>query len=199
MTYQEVILLVVDFQKNSEITQQPPMAVDRSLLKKASSYLKFPKNKHMRVVPIETSSRLILGKLRHFGMSVDIAINENALNTCWTRFVIVKELAHLIMSKNGEGITGNMEQLVANILQSRISGADDIEHENFAIDFAIEYLMPYEISQPLLKDATKTDLEIAELFKLPEVAIQIWRESDNIKERDEAYNTAMTHHSTIQS
>ncbi len=194
MTYTEVVLLVVDFMKSNDLYPKNPMPVDNTLIKEVAVYLNFPKGKRIRVVPIDTSNKLILGYLRHFKKDVDIAINDDALNPCWKRFVIAKELSHLIMSKNGEGITSDIEELVSNIMQLSFGVTDDIEHEDFAIFMAIEYLMPYKISQDMLKDKSLSSYEIASRFGIPEVAVKTWRDEGNLKERDEAYTLANEEH-----
>lgn len=86
--------------------------MDTELMQAVGKYLGFTNGKYIKIVPIDTSNKLILGKLRHFNKGVDIGINDFALNTCWKRFVITKELSHLIMSRNGEGITENIEALI---------------------------------------------------------------------------------------
>lgn len=197
MTYDEVVLLVVDFMDKNTLYPTSPMPADDKLIKEIGTYLGFSKGKRIRVVPIDTSNKLILGYLRHYIGNVDIAINDSALNSCWKRFVITKELSHLIMSKNGEGVTSNIEELISNIMQLSFGVTDDIEHENFAIYMAIEYLMPYKISQDMLKDKDLSSLTIATRFGIPEVAVKAWRDKDHLEDRDKAYALANEKHEVI--
>lgn len=196
MTYQEIVILVIDFMKNSNLTEEKFMPADEKLIKEVGQYLGFNVGKYIKVVPVETSNRLILGYFRHFKHGAEIGINRDALNDCWRRFVITKELSHLIMSKSGEGITQNMEDLVNGLFQMNFGLSDDIDHENLALLLASEYLMPYGISQPMLKTDPKElpDLEIAKIFGVPEGVIKAYRKEDHLADRDEAYKDIYTLH-----
>jgi Zn-dependent peptidase ImmA (M78 family) len=173
------------------------MPSENDLLTEIGKYLNFSAGKYIRVVPIDTSNKLILGKLRHFKEGVQIGINEPALNKCWKRFVIVKELSHLLMSKNNEGITQDIEDLVNGLFQMSFGLSDDIDHEHLALLMASEYLMPYRISQDLLKDSSLSSLDIAKQFSVPEVVVKGYRSLEHIEERDEAYKDMYIEHDKI--
>ena len=197
MTYQNIVTLVIDFVKSRKIAETANMPSEKDLLREVGGYLNFSSGKYIRVVPIDTSNKLILGKLRHFREGVQIGINEPALNNCWKRFVIVKELSHLLMSKSNEGITQDIEELVNGLFQMSFGLSDDIDHEHLALLMASEYLMPYRISQSLLKDDNLSTLDIAKQFSVPEVVVKGYRSLEHIKERDEAYKDMYIEHGII--
>ena len=195
MKYNEVVLLIVDFMKNNNIKEDYPMPVNEVLIREMGNYLGYTKGKSIRVVPIDTSNNLILGKLRHFTNRVDIAINEK-LNNCWKRFVITKELSHLLMSKNSEGITENMETLIDGLFSHSFGTSDDISHEKLALYMAFEYLMPYNISKDIL-NSDKSDLEIARLFSIPENVVKAFRNKEFLNKREDSYKIAFEKHPII--
>jgi len=197
LTYQNIVNLVIDFIDVSDIEEIEYMLVDNSLLKNIGLYLNFPKNKFIKVIPIDTSNKLILGKLRHFKNGVQVGVNDFALNTCWKRFVIVKELSHLIMSKDNEGITQNIEILVNGLFQMSFGLSDDIDHEQLALFMASEYLMPYRISQDMIKNRDISTLSIAKKFGVPEVVVAGYRTPEHIKIRDKAYQDMFENHEKI--
>ena len=196
MKYDEVVLLVIDFMKYNNINERFPMPVDNILIREIGKYLGYNDGKYIKVVPIDTSNKLILGKLRHFRNGVDVAINEN-LNNCWKRLIITKELSHLVMSKNNEGITENIEILIDGLFKNSFGISDDIDHESLALYMAVEYLMPYNISQIILEDITKFDLDIAEMFAIPESVVKIYRNDEFLKMRKNSYAVAFEEHKKI--
>lgn len=194
MTYQDIVVLLNHFITEQEINLTQPMLVDESLITHVGRYLSFSAGKHITVVPIETSNRIILGKLRHFEGGVEILLNE-VLNPCWTRFVLAKEIFHLIMSKDGEGITKDIDKLVEGLYNVSFGFSDDVDHELLAILFAADYILPYDLTQEKLKNASILSSEIAEEFKAPKNVVTLLR--SHIKMRDDAYKDMKIEHELI--
>lgn len=195
MTYQDIVVILKDFIKFKNITTSAPIPADESLMRNIGEYLSFSSGKFIEVLPIETSSRLILGKLRHFEYSVQVLVNQDALNICWTRYVIVKELAHLIMSKNSDGITEDIDKLIDGLFSASFGFSDDLDHELLAVLFAADYLLPYETTQEKLKDLSISSDDIANEFKVPKRIVNLLRAHHKL--RDDAYKDLDIVHNII--
>lgn len=182
MTLDHVAVLVADFYDKTKIDKTAfPLPVDTDFIKKLGHYLGI-KNKFIQVIPIpHLNNKIIYGKIRNFEDHVDIAI-AYSLNHCWRRFVICKELSHLILSgKDEEGITKCPKDLIDGLFASSYGILEaDVQHEHFAAFFAVEYLMPFEETKNILDDKSVLDTEIAEQYKVPLSIIEHLR-TDSVK------------------
>ncbi|GEM_PF-3518172 len=169
------------------VVVKTPMSIDEDLIRQIGTYLNFKKGKYIAVLPIDTSNKLILGKLRHFSTHVEVLFNDTALNQCWRRYIIVKELFHLLMSKDDEGITEDIDKLVDGLFNASFGFSDDIDHEYLAVLFAADFLLPYSLTQDKIKDPKITAAQIAEEFLAPKNIVDLLRIPKHIILRDEAY------------
>ncbi|MFY9141489.1 ImmA/IrrE family metallo-endopeptidase [Sulfuricurvum sp.] len=187
MRYQDIVTILRDFTFSQGVNVKAPMDINEELIRKIGTYLNFNNGKYISVLPIESSSRLILGKLRHFSTHVEVLFNDTALNPCWRRYIIVKELFHLLMSKNDEGITEDIDKLVDGLFNASFGFADDIDHEYLAVLFAADFLLPYDLTQAKIKNPNITATQIAEDFKAPKNLVDLLSMPKHIIMRDEAY------------
>lgn len=197
MRYQDIVTVLNDFLKAQGVEIKTPMSIDEDLIRNIGTYLNFQSGKYITVLPIDTSNRLILGKLRHFSTHVEVLFNESALNPCWTRYIIVKELFHLLMSKNDEGITEDIDKLVDGLFNASFGFSDDIDHEYLAVLFAADFLLPYSLTQDKIKDPSITSAQIAEEFKAPKNIVDLLSIPKHIASRDEAYKDLDIEHEII--
>ena len=130
---------------------------------------------------------MISGYIRRYTNKIDIGVREN-LNTCWTRFVTCKELSHILMGHNGDGVTTNPRELISGLYSALLFGkSDELDHEHLAQICAAELMMPYEISQSLLEDKFTTSPDIAHKFKIPLSIVQAYRNNSILQERKNIY------------
>jgi hypothetical protein len=104
------------------------------------------------------------------------------LNFCWRRFAVTKELAHIAFDKDAEWTTDYAALAQQLITQTAFSdGATSFRRSEDICTFgAMELLMPWGIRWQLesLRDAAKTDYEIALLCKVPEPFVNIMLRSE---------------------
>ena len=102
---------------------------------------------------------------------------STSLNCCWARWVICKELAHLLIDTKDEHFTKDPK----NLVQELVSGLA-IPHENHQVNSeylamiaAIEMMFPwkYREDMKLLMLGGKTDYEITFSFKAPESFVNL--------------------------
>ena len=104
---------------------------------------------------------------------------SSELNTCWERFVVTKELCHLMLDAD-EDYTKDVEELVkclvsCNILEGEPKPA---ERSEFMCSFAAaELLAPIKIRRDLYENEYRnnnlTTMQIADIFKIPGHYIEI--------------------------
>lgn len=190
-------MILNDFIDKQGVNVKAPMDIDEGLIRKIGIYLNLQKGKYITVLPIETSNKLILGKLRHFSTHVEVLFNDSMLNPCWRRYIIVKELFHLLMSKDDEGITKDIDKLVDGLFNASFGFSDDIDHEYLAVLFAADFLLPYSLTQEKIKDASITSAQIADEFKAPKNIVDLLSMPKHITLRDEAYRDLEIEHEII--
>jgi Zn-dependent peptidase ImmA (M78 family) len=197
LRYQDTVTILNDFIKTQGVVIKTPMSIDEELIRQIGTYLNFQKGKYIAVLPIETSNKLILGKLRHFSTHVEVLFNDTALNPCWRRYIIAKELFHLLMSKDNEGITEDIDKLVDGLFNATYGYSDDIDHELLAVLFAADFLLPYSLTQDKIKDPLITSAQIAEEFKAPKNIVDLLSIDKHIILRDDAYKDLDIEHEII--
>jgi Zn-dependent peptidase ImmA (M78 family) len=95
-----------------------------------------------------------------------------SMNTCWKRFVICKEMSHLLIDTESKHFTYNPMELV----QQLITGApsltldDRLASEHLAVISAIEILLPFQLRGRLkeMLSSGNNDRHIAQEFRVPE-------------------------------
>jgi Zn-dependent peptidase ImmA (M78 family) len=194
-----VAVLVTDFFTKTGIsTTNFPIQIDEQFIQQLGKYLQI-KNKYIQVVTIPRLNKdVIYGKIRDFEDHVDIAI-AYSLNHCWQRFVICKELAHLILSNNEKkGITRCPKELIDGLFASNYGIMEaDVKHEHFAAFFAVECLMPYNETKEDLDNILIHNTDIAEKYKVPLEIIEHLK-TDRVKEeRKKLFEN--TYEETIQT
>ena len=104
------------------------------------------------------------------------------LNRCWRRFAVCKELAHVAFDGTAEWTTDYAalaQQLIADAPFAE--GASSFKRsEDLCTLGAMELLMPWEIRSELeaLRDAGRTDYEIALICKVPEQYVNFMLRSE---------------------
>ena len=165
-----------------------PVKIDYDFTRMVGNFCELKKTT-IRVVDIRTSTKIIYGYIRVFQNKIDIGINEN-LNYCWTRFVTCKELSHILLGNNGNGRTTNPKILINGLYEKLVFGnKTELDHEHFAVFCAAEIMMPYIISQPMLKNNTITSIDIAKKFMLPLYIVQVYRNPTFLEEREKIYSS----------
>jgi Zn-dependent peptidase ImmA (M78 family) len=111
---------------------------------------------------------------------IDIYYNPT-LNTCWRRFIIAKELSHLILGDKNHNFTGTISSIEAifNKLQRKqFTNENDnnaIAVEMMAYYTAIEFLLPWHPNYGMKAvDMYKQGMsyyDIADEFKIPELIV----------------------------
>lgn len=93
-------------------------------------------------------------------------------NHCWRRFVMCKEMAHIILDTNPEQRTTNVESHIQGLISEmpNISHNKALDSEYDAMILALEILMPWPLRKSLysMKDEGATDMDIAKLCLVPE-------------------------------
>jgi Zn-dependent peptidase ImmA (M78 family) len=113
-----------------------------------------------------------------------ILFAEN-LNACHARFVVFKELAHLLLDhdehfKASTAFSENIDVFEAFLKFEVERFSTPLESERMAVLFAIEMIIPWPCRKIFddMCDADKSDHDIAEAFKIPEKFVTKFRESD---------------------
>jgi len=109
-------------------------------------------------------------------------IYSQSMNTCWRRFVVCKELAHLLIDTDAEHFTQNPVSLVQELINDvPVMRTDhDINSERLAMIAAIEMLLPWCLRGRLTEMAEEglSDLQIAQEFRVPEKIVNLMLRSD---------------------
>ena len=186
---EKAIKIVTNFQRVSGMDiDKIPIEIDYNFVKDIGNFCKLKKTV-IRIVDIETSERRLFGYIRIYKHKIDIGIN-NDLNRCWTRFVTCKELSHILLSDDKNGYTKDPKNLIDGLyLKLFLDGGGDLTHEHLATVCATEILMPYQLSQPMLKDSYITSIDIAQKFMIPLYIVHIYRKEEFMKMREEIYSS----------
>ena len=122
----------------------------------------------------------IKGTLNRYKSHADIFFSDKE-TFCWQRYIVAKELAHLLIDTPAEYTvrpSSLMEQLVSGIplwLLRRDHSQDDaaFDSEMTAMVAGIEMLLPWEHRPHFQKcfEQGKDNLEIAEEFKVPKYVV----------------------------
>lgn len=138
---------------------------------------------------LEYSHRYIFGRMQRYPSNADIFVSSK-LSTCWKRYVAAKELSHLILDTKPTSMTLDTDRTVEWMTRKGMPlGVNDaLDSEHTAAHFAAELLLPYELSQPLLRDKNLSPMHIATQFRVPLRIVQsMIREDGYLDSRDRAY------------
>lgn len=137
---------------------------------------------------IDYRQKHILGRFQMYADEACVMVS-NEMNNCWTRYVVAKELSHLIVDKARESMTTDINKTITWMLSQGMSpnihAALDSEH--IAAQFAAEILIPYAVSREMLH-SDQTSYEIASCFGVPERMIDTLRDPEYAALRDKAYS-----------
>jgi Zn-dependent peptidase ImmA (M78 family) len=142
--------------------------------------------------PIETLNKgwghaSLAGLLLRYPDEAQILYSVN-LNLCWARFVICKELAHLVIDTDAKHFTHDPQGLVQQLIigAPTLNSTDPVRSEQLAAFAAVEMLLPWSVRPCIrkMKDEKATDLEIAQRFSVPQQVVNYlvntayWDESE---------------------
>lgn len=100
-----------------------------------------------------------------------------SLNSCWSRFVVCKELAHLLIDSEVKHFTKDPMLLVQELISKLPSTKfdHDMNSEHLAMMAAIEMLLPWGLRGEMdqMAAAKKSDYEIALKFRAPEAFVNL--------------------------
>jgi Zn-dependent peptidase ImmA (M78 family) len=108
-----------------------------------------------------------------------------SLNVCWSRFVVCKELAHLLLDTETKHFTKNPVALVQGLVTQVpiLKPENDLVSESIALYCAIEILLPWHLRASMneMMKAGKSDYEIAVHFRAPENIVNLMLKSPYAK------------------
>lgn len=147
---------------------------DKGLIEVVASFIK----KEITVSEFDNDlGPSIWGMVVEFDDRAEIHVNRT-LNFCWRRFVVAKELIHLLLNKaNSQYRTSGadeIENLVIGLVTDSPALTMPLSSEFLAYIGAMELLMPQELAQNIfpLADGARP-LEVAHNFKCPEQVIVV--------------------------
>lgn len=110
------------------------------------------------------------------------------LNVCWTRMVVVKEMCHCILDRNGYRATTTDQVLtlskaltLKDEFQASVSKSLPFFNDEVAINAALEILCPIQYRRPLFEAYSKRDISdmgLAEKFRIPKMFIPMVFDAD---------------------
>jgi hypothetical protein len=128
----------------------------------------------------KTPERIMRSILRRYKDHADIRLLDN-LNTCWRRFAICKELAHLIMGDDqGQRAVDIPQQLeMALSITTHPRPGNTFTGEEFAWFVAMEMLLPKQDHGELMKrwGNGETSMEIARSYWVPKAIVDLFFET----------------------
>ncbi len=113
------------------------------------------------------------------------------LNTCWSRFVVCKELMHLLLDQAHDRTPQAFDQL-ATLLGPITSPHARLNSELMAMLGALEYMLPWDERPPTLPSADDSALAVATQFRLPRQWVEFfYRNVLNYKSISDEYNSTV--------
>jgi hypothetical protein len=99
------------------------------------------------------------------------------LNLCWSRLVVCKELAHLLLDTEDRHFTKDPVALVQGLVTQvlNLKPENDLISENVAMYCAIELLLPWHLRPSMNQMMTEgqSDYDIAVAFRAPESIVNL--------------------------
>lgn len=186
MQIAEVALLTRNIVNNCPT--KSPMEVIKDLIPEVAKRSKLKISlKRTSFIPKDISGQL----LRYENTATIIYSAE--LNICKSRFVICKELTHLLVDEP-HAFTKDPIQLVSELINYSPPGIlDDVDSEWGAYFGAIELLIPYTLKSKMYEEHASgiTDYELAQKFRIPE-KIMSYILSEKYREFDESLKDLKT-------
>ncbi|SDT85695.1 protein of unknown function [Verrucomicrobium sp. GAS474] len=113
-------------------------------------------------------------------------------NGCWRRFIMAKELAHLIIDTDPSRFTTDPIRLVQELINKaplQVDGSQPFESERYAIYVAYELMIPWQFNAECLARlaAGQTTLDLAKWLRVPQKAVEFVLSSDYQASRKKAY------------
>jgi hypothetical protein len=95
------------------------------------------------------------------------------LNQCWTRFVVCKELMHLLGDVDPVCFNSDAaDQLTRMMSVGQFSASANVTSESFAFIAAVEYMLPRD-RRPKDCNGDTSFMKVAEQFKVPRVYVEL--------------------------
>jgi len=175
------------------ITPNPPVELPKCLVPAVAQRVTGEKYR-IELSPRSWDSRHLFGMLLRYDTHAKI-IYSQSMNTCWRRFVVCKELAHLLIDTDAEHFTNNPVSLVQELINDvPVMRTDhDINSERLAMIAAVEMLLPWCLRGQLTGMAEEglSDLQIAQEFRVPEKIVNLMLRSDygNFSKESNGFST----------
>jgi Zn-dependent peptidase ImmA (M78 family) len=129
---------------------------------------------------LKSPDRIMRSVLQRYRTSAIIRLLDN-LNPCWTRFVICKELAHLIMGEaNGARAQNMREQITMAYEIGKSARPDaDLSGEQFAWFVAAELMLPIQDRDEFVRRMRSNEdrMSIARSYWVPKAVIDLFSET----------------------
>jgi len=110
---------------------------------------------------------------------------SSTLNDCWARWVVCKEVAHLLIDTETKHYTKDPLSLVQQIISQipNVTFNHDVNSEFLAAFAAIEMLLPWDmrpVMEKMMNDGA-SDLQIAKAFSAPEIYVNLVLKNEHFK------------------
>jgi Zn-dependent peptidase ImmA (M78 family) len=134
----------------------------------------------IRLKPKSWAANALFGYLRRYPEYAEIGYSLS-LNTCWKRFVVCKELSHLLLDRS-DSYTNDPVSLVQGLINSLpvINPSDDLLSEHVSITASVELLLPWCLRAELERMAKEgqSHLQIAQACRVPQKLITLMLSSN---------------------
>ena len=124
--------------------------------------------------PKDYESLSFMGRIEIFNDGAHITYDRR-LNACWRRFVITKEICHILLFDH-EAMTGTpqeVEQLIVEIMAGlpMFTANEGANCDSYTMLMALEILLPHHQRE---KNNGKPAIEIARLYRVPEAWVRVY-------------------------
>ncbi|MCK4841011.1 MAG: hypothetical protein KAT04_03900 [Methylococcales bacterium] len=129
-----------------------------------------------RIISVGYGAEHIFGRLERSEGGAEIVLSSG-LNECHKRYVIIKELSHLIIDTD-DSFTKDFNGLVTGLIDDsyqQIDHDDALQSENIAHYVACELLLPFKLRQGLIDSLASGDTtyyKIAKNYLIPETVVK---------------------------
>jgi Zn-dependent peptidase ImmA (M78 family) len=169
-----VVRDLYDSIEKTGIVVKCPVQISKVLLPAVSK--KIASGYQISLLARNWNSRYMQGLLLRYQDKAEI-IYSSSLNTCWRRFVVCKELAHLLIDTEQTHFTQDPVALVHELINDVpvMEVDDDVNSERWAMIAAIEMILPWCLRGQLNELSTEglSDLQIAQQFRVPEKIVNL--------------------------
>lgn len=133
--------------------------------------------------PRNYQAEIVLGNIEAYENKADI-IYDLDQTVCWRRFIVVKEICHLLFAPHGEKHFASTPEQVEALIDNLLAGLSSIDIENnhiastetCTIFMAVEILLPHserEVVKRYINEGL-THLDVARIYRVPVVMLKIY-------------------------